>query len=114
MLELADSAILPYNLERFPHAMQEALDDFDNKNATLLLKNGGVTLQYVKEAVKEFENSAQSFMQNLNKMKDILNPLKMRIVNDQMMQLERVFNMPNGIPGEYHFFVQEISLSSLI
>ena len=26
-------------------------------------------------------------------------PMQLRIANDQMMQLERVFNMPQGIPG---------------
>ena len=99
LLELADSAVLPYNLERFPKIMQETLEEFDANNVTSLLQKGGVTLQYIKEAVNEFKNSTEEFMKNLQETKNSLDSLSLRIVNDQMMQLERVFNMPTGLPG---------------
>ena len=99
LLELADSAVLPYNLERFPKIMQETLEEFDANNVTSLLQKGGVTLQYIKEAVNEFKISTEEFMKNLQETKKSLDSLSLRIVNDQMMQLERVFNMPTGLPG---------------
>ena len=79
--------------------MQETLEEFDANNVTSLLQKGGVTLQYIKEAVNEFKNSTEEFMKNLQETKNSLDSLSLRIVNDQMMQLERVFNMPTGLPG---------------
>merc|ERR1719225_25987 len=38
-------------------------------------------------------------MARLEDVKESQNPLEHRIVNDQMMQLERVFLMPAGLPG---------------
>ena len=106
LLELADSALLPYNLERFPKIMQETLKEFDSNNVTSLLQKGGVTLQYIKEAVEEFKTSTEEFMKNLQEIKKTLNSLSLRIANDQMMQLERVFNMPTGLPGNvFHNFI---------
>ena len=95
---MADSSILPYNLERFPKIMQETLDKFDNKNVTSLLEDGGVTLSFLKDAVQNFSVITKKTMKNLRNIKKKHDPMELRIVNDQMMQLERVFNMPNGIP----------------
>ena len=80
-------------------AIQETLDYFDQNNVTVKLQNGGVTLQHIKDAVNEFENATKRYMENLEKFKNDMDPIKLRIVNDQMMQLERIFNMPNGVPG---------------
>ena len=98
---MADSAILPYNLESFPKSMKETLEEFDSTstNVTSLLTKGDVTLKYVKDAVKEFEANTKLYMENLKEIKKNNDPMKLRIANDQMMQLERVFNMPKGLPG---------------
>ena len=98
---MADSAILPYNLERFPKLMKETLDEFDSvsTNVTTLLTKGDVTLKYIKDAVMEFETKTKLYMENLKEIKKNRDPMKLRIVNDQMMQLEKVFNMPKGLPG---------------
>ena len=98
---MADSAILPYNLESFPKSMKETLEEFDSTstNVTSLLTKGDVTLKYVKDAVKEFEANTKLYMENLKEIKKNHDPMKLRIANDQMMQLERVFNMPKGLPG---------------
>ena len=62
---MADSAILPYNLERFPKSMKETLDEFDSTstNVTSLLKKGDVTLKYIKDAVIEFEKNTKLYME---------------------------------------------------
>ena len=99
MLELADSTILPYNLEKFPQQMQETLDLFDQKNVTMMLQNGGVSLEFVKEAVKEFHDITKNFTKISAKLKASNNPMEIRIVNDQMMHLERIFTLPKGLPG---------------
>lgn len=93
---MADSALLPYNLERFPTAMQETLETFESNNVTQILESNGATLKHIQQAVKEFKAAVTDFLNNMD-IKD--DPIKLRIANDQMMQLERVFYMPQGLPG---------------
>ncbi len=99
-MELADSALLPYNLERFPASMKTALEGLDKaSNVTLTLEANGATLKFVKQAIDEFEKATQKFMSHIEDVKSSGNPMQLRMVNDQMMQLERVFNTPTGLPG---------------
>jgi len=99
LFELADSAVLPYNLENFPKAMKETMDILEKNNVTKLLKDNNASLKFVKEAIAEFETAASEFMAKLEDVKQSHNPIELRMINDQMMQLERVFMMPAGLPG---------------
>ena len=80
--------------------MQETLESFDSNNVTSLLQKGGVSLQFVKEAVKIFSDSTKNYMESLYNVRDSHDPMDIRMANDQMMQLERVFNLPSGLPGK--------------
>ena len=106
LLELADSAILPYNLERLPEVMKQSMDIFDSNNVTSVLEQGGVSLKFVKEAVQEFSEATKNFMSNLKSDKtprsggEEKSPMELRIINDQLMQVERVFNLPSGLPSK--------------
>ena len=79
--------------------MQETLALFDEKNVTIMLQKGGVSLEFVKEAVKEFLDITKNFTKLAAKLKASDNPMEIRIVNDQMMHLERIFTLPKGLPG---------------
>ena len=104
LLELADSAILPYNLDRFPKAMKDAIESFDKFNVTQQLEDNDASIRFVKAAVSEFEKATADFMVKLEDLRLSQNPMELRIANDQMMQLERVFNMPQGLPGKVQIF----------
>ena len=102
LFNLADSAILPYNLLHFPREMKDALMEFDKSttNVTKTLEENGVTLSYLKEAVDYFEATAKSYMQTLKENESDIkgDPLTLRMINDQLMQMEKVFIMDGGIP----------------
>jgi hypothetical protein len=55
--------------------------------------------QFVRSAIEEFEMATSKFMAKLNDVKQSHNPMELRIINDQIMHLERVFLMPGGLPG---------------
>ena len=99
LMELADSSVLPYNLQRFPQSMKDTLKVMDTANVTMQLKANDVGIEYLKEAVDNFEEATEKFTTNLNDLQENSDPMELRMANDQMMQLERVFNMPSGIPG---------------
>ena len=98
---MADSAILPYNLDRFPKAMKDTMDTLDRFNVTKQLEENDASLKFVKAAISDFEKATAKFMGKLEELKTSQDPMKLRIANDQMMQLERVFNMPQGLPGKH-------------
>ena len=65
LLELADSAVLPYNLERFPKSMKDTMETFENNNVTKKLEDNKASLKFVYEAIEEFELSTTKFMAKL-------------------------------------------------
>ena len=103
IMNLADSAILPYNLKHFPTEMKKSLDEFDkiSTNVTRTLESNGVTLEYLKEAVLEFKIASEAYMNMLKEKNDEIrnDPIKLRMINDQLMQMERVFIMDGGLPS---------------
>ena len=100
LLSLGDSAIIPYNLTYFPYEMKKTLDSFDENNTTKTLQDNGVDLIHLKNAIDEFEVETIKYMNSLKTQSAELeaNPFKLKMINDQMMQLERVFLMDGGLP----------------
>ena len=96
LLELADSAILPYKLEIFPKQLKDNMEMLDKNNITKKLEENNASLKFVKAAIDEFETATSNFLGEILKVKERNNPLELRILNDQMMHLERVFLLPRG------------------
>ena len=79
--------------------MKKAMETFKKNNITQKLEENDGSLNYVEAAISDFEMATTKFMAKLKDVKKSQNPLEHRIVNDQMMQLEKVFLMPAGLPG---------------
>lgn len=97
-LSMSESLILPYALERYPEAMHNAIKSLQDANVTHLLEQNGAPLTYLIQAINEFEAAVNNFSIRLSEV-DTDNALQTRQINDQLMQLERVFIMPRGLPG---------------
>ena len=65
LLSLGDSALIPYNLTYFPSEMKKTLESFDENNTTKTLEDNGVTLEYLRNAIDEFEVQSKNFMDEL-------------------------------------------------
>ena len=97
LLNLADSLMIPYSLKHFPEEMKKALKTMNEKGVASILKNNGATLEHLEDAVEKFSVAVDEYTQKVQDM-DKTNPMMIRIVNDQMMQLERIFVFPAGLP----------------
>lgn len=91
---LADSSILPYDVEHLGDILDVAQDKLKGVEQHLKRRNITVYDEFDK-AVSEFEKAADRFADYMGKV-DETDPIAVRIVNDQMMQLERVFIDPKG------------------
>ncbi len=98
LMNLADSVVLPYNLEYFPRQMKASLAALRKNNVTKLLSDNDATATHLEEAVEEFSAASKTFTDRVGDL-DLSNPLVVRMLNDRLMQVERVFLMPGGIPG---------------
>ncbi|XP_012887551.1 PREDICTED: N-acetylated-alpha-linked acidic dipeptidase 2 isoform X2 [Dipodomys ordii] len=98
--ELADSTIIPFNIQDYANSLKtyaESIFNLSKKHGEQLTANG-VSFDPLFSAVRNFSEAASDFHRRLQQV-DFDNPIAVRIVNDQLMLLERAFIDPLGLPG---------------
>ncbi|XP_040833243.1 N-acetylated-alpha-linked acidic dipeptidase 2 isoform X3 [Ochotona curzoniae] len=98
--ELADSTIIPFNIQDYAKALKNYATSIYNlsKKHDQQLKDYGVSFDSLFSAVKNFSEAASDFHRRLTQA-DLSNAIAVRILNDQLMLLERAFIDPLGLPG---------------
>uniref|UniRef100_A0A8D0GE81 Glutamate carboxypeptidase 2 n=1 Tax=Sphenodon punctatus TaxID=8508 RepID=A0A8D0GE81_SPHPU len=98
--ELADSQVIPFHC----HDYGKALRSYANGIYSLAKKHGaqleayGVSFDPLFSAVTNFTVTAADFHRRLEQV-EMNNPIAVRIMNDQLMFVERAFIDPLGLPG---------------
>ncbi|XP_012656749.1 N-acetylated-alpha-linked acidic dipeptidase 2 isoform X2 [Otolemur garnettii] len=102
--ELADSTIIPFNIKDYAKALQNYATSIYNlsKKHDHHLRDYGVSFDSLFSAVKNFSEAASDFHRRLTQV-DLNNPIVVRIMNDQLMLLERAFIDPLGLPGRQFY-----------
>lgn len=95
---LTESIVLPLDLEWYAIHLKESFDDIQNKYGSRLESNGA-TLKYFETAVSNFNTTIISYRHDVISKLDENDLLAVRRVNDQLMQLERHFIDPHGLPN---------------
>ncbi|XP_059123347.1 N-acetylated-alpha-linked acidic dipeptidase 2 isoform X2 [Peromyscus eremicus] len=98
--ELADSVIIPFNIQDYAKALKTYAANIFNlsKKHKQQLRNYGVSFDSLFSAVTNFSKAASDFHRRLTQV-DLTDPIAVRIMNDQLMLLERAFIDPLGLPG---------------
>ncbi|XP_010632018.1 N-acetylated-alpha-linked acidic dipeptidase 2 isoform X8 [Fukomys damarensis] len=98
--ELADSTIIPFNIQDYAKDLENYAASIFNlaKKHNQQLRDYGVSFDSLFSAVKNFSEAASDFHRRLTQL-DLNNPIAVRIMNDQLMLLERAFIDPLGLPG---------------
>ncbi|KAJ8368083.1 hypothetical protein SKAU_G00081110 [Synaphobranchus kaupii] len=100
IFQLADSQLLPLDCNEYAFS----LNKYSRSIFQLAQKHQGDLLKYqvsfdsLFSAVDNFTAAARDFHDRLTHL-DLTNPMEVRMVNDQMMYLERAFVDPLGLPG---------------
>ncbi|XP_062408548.1 N-acetylated-alpha-linked acidic dipeptidase 2 [Sardina pilchardus] len=100
VFRLADSRLLPLDCEEYARALQKysrVIRDLAHTHPDAI-RTHRVSFDPLFSAVQNFSKAAQDFHQRLNAL-HTSNVLEMRMVNDQLMYLERAFVDPLGLPG---------------
>ena len=98
VLEAADSPLLPFNLKDYKDALKNSLEALE-KGFKSLLQKGNVSLEQLTREVQTFARNADAFEQRKNNVSYMQDFPKLRMLNDQMMNMERAFIWPFGLPG---------------
>uniref|UniRef100_A0AAX7TF30 Glutamate carboxypeptidase 2 n=1 Tax=Astatotilapia calliptera TaxID=8154 RepID=A0AAX7TF30_ASTCA len=93
---LADSQLLPLDVNEYADSLRkyaQSIAQLAQKNL-VEMETYKVSFDSLFSAVENFTVAARDFHERLNQ-----NPLQLRIMNDQLMYLERAFIDPLGLPG---------------
>ncbi|XP_067682575.1 N-acetylated-alpha-linked acidic dipeptidase 2-like [Haliotis asinina] len=98
---LADALVLPYNVSDYGVMLEQSRVELDNNHGELL-RQRIANYSALKRNIEDFQTVADDFMKQMTTINKN-DPLAIRKVNDQMMQLERAFIDPAGLPGRSYF-----------
>ncbi|XP_071801954.1 N-acetylated-alpha-linked acidic dipeptidase 2-like [Asterias amurensis] len=94
--DLSESAILPFNCKDYASKIRGTMDDVKSAyESQMALK--GITFEYIDSALSNFSAAAAEFHKVIEQT-DNKDLMAVRRVNDQLMQLERAFIDPLGLP----------------
>ncbi|XP_041732621.1 N-acetylated-alpha-linked acidic dipeptidase 2 [Coregonus clupeaformis] len=97
---LADSQLLPLDASQYAGSLTKyahTIAQLGQKHPDALVTYG-VSFDSLFSAVENFTVAARDFHERLNTL-DRTDPIQVRMVNDQLMYLERAFVDPLGLPG---------------
>lgn len=103
LLQFADAPLLKMDVITYAEALNNSLNSL-NGNYKEKLKNYADSMGYLKEAVEKFHETAKTFSTARDKVEDKLMKFEetsfaeLRRLNDQMIQVERAFIHPYGLP----------------
>lgn len=98
---IANEEVLNYDVRRYPTAIDNFIQSLE-KDFGAIWQTNDVNIAALKSANANFTASAATFHRQLSHV-DKNNAMACRIVNDKMMQLERAFIDPEGLPGRREY-----------
>ncbi|XP_037002338.2 aminopeptidase NAALADL1 [Artibeus jamaicensis] len=103
LLRLSDSLFLPLNISDYSETLRSFLQAAQ-QDLGALLEQHSISLEPLVTAVEKFEEAAVALGQRISALqKGTFNPLQVRMLNDQLMLLERTFLNPRAFPEERYY-----------
>ncbi|ELK13368.1 N-acetylated-alpha-linked acidic dipeptidase-like protein [Pteropus alecto] len=103
LLRLSDSLFLPLNVSDYSETLRSFLQAAQ-QDLGALLEQHSISLGPLVTAVEKFEEASIALGQNISALqKANPNPLQVRMLNDQLMLLERTFLNPRAFPEELYY-----------
>ncbi|CAB4001425.1 Hypothetical predicted protein [Paramuricea clavata] len=99
LLSTADSLVLPLDVTEYGKSLDSSLKALKKEYGAELLKNN-VSLEYIEDAIKKFRNEATKFQAEKGKAIDEKDDIKLRALNDRMVNVEKAFITAPGLPNQ--------------
>lgn len=111
--DLADSLILPFDITDYSTVLEDLADTL-LKEFGLQMNKNGLDTNLLREAVSNFTQACEDFKKR-TETANLNDPFELRQINDQLMQLDRAFLDPAGLPGrrlKRHIIFAESSIDT--
>ncbi|XP_004596913.2 aminopeptidase NAALADL1 [Ochotona princeps] len=103
ILRLSDSLFLPLNVSDYSDTLRSYLQEAQSALGAQLEQHG-IALGPLRTAVEKFEAAAAALDQHIQTTRQgSPSPLQVRMLNDQLMLLERAFLNPRAFPEERYY-----------
>ncbi|XP_029469110.1 aminopeptidase NAALADL1 [Rhinatrema bivittatum] len=104
LLRLADSLIIPLNVTDYGETLEHFYNSAETEFGSNLAQQN-ISLVPLKTAIARFNSAARSLNQQIEELRkeDNPSPLQVRMLNDQLMLLERAFLDPRAFPDKYYY-----------
>lgn len=96
LLRMTDSNVLPIDVTRYSDALIVSMKKLNDSSKPQLAKNN-ISIEHLDKAIKEFTKTAEEFEKRRKSFKST-DFFKLRILNNQMVDLEKIFINPYGLP----------------
>ncbi|XP_033104028.1 putative N-acetylated-alpha-linked acidic dipeptidase [Anneissia japonica] len=98
---IADSEIIPFNVTTYANQILENLAILKSSNGEEFFAQG-VEINYLEASVANFSRVAQEFQEGITQLEFEASEMPSRIINDQLLALERAMTDRHGLPGRQH------------
>ncbi|KAL4238328.1 hypothetical protein ACF0H5_003039 [Mactra antiquata] len=95
--DLSDSLLIPYNVTDYGTTLEDIRQTFMDRFRKQL-EDKGINTTVLDSAVANFTDAIKIFKDQIPN-SNLMNPFVVRRINDQLMQLDRAFLDPAGLPG---------------
>ncbi|GAB6026431.1 hypothetical protein CHUAL_012631 [Chamberlinius hualienensis] len=114
LYRLAEANVIPFNMSGYRKDIATAIDDLHRDGVWDLLLNNSVDIAPLEESINSFLEETRNWekrMLNFN----ATEPLEIRALNDQLMQLDKAFLKDLGVPLQPHYkhLVKALSLHNM-
>lgn len=108
LIDLADCLLLPFDVTRYGNTLMQAYERLSKRMKSLRFSDHNF-----REALYKFRNASQAFDQAKSKLNPHLaSPLRLRMLNDQMVQVEKAFI--SGLKFSKNFLIRHVFASSAV
>uniref|UniRef100_A0A1X7V380 Aminopeptidase NAALADL1 n=1 Tax=Amphimedon queenslandica TaxID=400682 RepID=A0A1X7V380_AMPQE len=97
-MAIATTPIIPYNPVRYYERLLEMYNQLESEHGSALKQNN-ITTALLKETLDEFQKAAASLNATLAKYQNTTNLNIIRMLNKKLINIERAFILPEGLPG---------------
>ena len=99
LMNTADTLVLPFDVSQYGISLTTSLTTLKSKYGAELKQNN-ITLDAIKGAIQEYTKAAEKFKKENESAMDVKSDIELRDFNDRMVNVEKAFIYPYGLPNQ--------------
>ncbi|GAB6029099.1 hypothetical protein CHUAL_004882 [Chamberlinius hualienensis] len=114
LYRLADANVIPFNVTTYRNNLINDIQNLRDRGIWDFLANNSANIENLEKIIQKFFNESKAWEDRLSNF-NLSNPLDVRILNDQLMQLDKAFIKVGGVPlqSQYSHMVKSVSLHNM-